>query len=278
MLFTERNADNLLVGAGRLYLARVAAGVKDKWRHAGNAPTIELTTADTKIQKYSSMDRNRDLYAERLQRRLVTVKCVLDEFTIDNVADALQGKIVIDTQANTPVVDEILEADVPVGTLGALRGGAWYPLAKVGPVIVTEVSLGAVTLVEGTDYEVDAEGGLIGILSTSTAVTNATDDLLCSYTPNEYTSLYRIRGGSEKLIEVAGIYSPDPCAGPRHKLEWWRGAITPDGAFGLISEEFTNMTINISLQNDSRGLYGGSKLYPTHRITQLASEAEDIIT
>src|SRR5512134_200433 len=206
MLFTKRAADNLIIGAGRLYLAKVAGGTKEKYRHVGNAPTIELTTADTNLQKYSSMTRARPLYAERLQRRLITVRTVLDEFTIENIADFMQGKIVRESQAGTPVVAEVLEADIPAASLGVQRGGAWYPLSKVGPVIVSEVRLGAVVLVEGTDYEVDAEGAMIGVLDTSNAVTNGANDLVVDYTPETYANdeLIRIRGGSESVVECAG--------------------------------------------------------------------------
>jgi hypothetical protein len=283
MLFTARSADNLLIGAGRLYLARVANNVKDKFRHVGNAPTIELTTADTKIQKFSSMTRARPLYAERLQRRQVTVAVDLDEFMVENVADFMQGKLVRESQAGTPITGESLEADIPAGstgTLGGERGGAWYPVAKVGPIIVDEVRMGATVLTEGTDYEVDAEGAMIGILPGSVAVANGANDLVADYTPQEYANdeLIRVRGGSESNIEVAGRFSPDPTAGRRLMLEWWRGAIAPDGAFGFISEEWSTMRLNIALQDDSVGQYGGSALYPTHKVTQIKSELEDLIT
>lgn len=275
MYFESKSPDNILVGAGQLFIARIASGTKEKLRHAGNVSTLELTTEDTKIQKYSSMTAARPLYKESLQRRIVRARAVFDEFSTENLALALQGAIDLsDSQAATPVVDEILEANVPAATLGAARGGVWYQLAKLGPIASVTVKLNAAVLVQDVDYELDHNNAMIGILTASVATTNGTDDLTISYTPTAYSQIVRIRGGSDSRVEAGAVYAPDPSDGPRHKIEWWRGAVTPDGPIGFISEDFGSMTLNFALQDDSAGQYGGSRTYPTHRVTKLASAVE----
>lgn len=275
-LYTRHSPDHLLVGAGVLYLGIVENGVKNPWRHVGNVTTLELSTANTRIQKFSSMTRGRPLLKSALQRRVVTVRIVMDYFMPENLALHMQGKLDITSQAATPVTGEVIVANVPAtptATLGYQLGGASFRGAALGPLNGLVVKLGATTLTEGTDYEVDDNGEMVTILPGSTAVTNGTNDLTIDYTPTAYTRVVRVRGGSEGDIEVAGLFKPDPSVGPRWEVEWWRGSVSPDGALGFISEEFGNLTLSVELQDDGAGIYGGSQDFRTHMATLIGEGA-----
>lgn len=259
----------LLVGAGNLYLDRIVNGARTGYRHAGNVDLLEYTTDDTKLQKFSSMSPSRPLYAERLQRRIQTLRFNLDEHSAENVALITQSTIISGSQLATPVVGEVLFAAVPAATLGAALGGATFKLAKVGEVSALTLNLGAAALVLNTDYTVNLVDGTVRILPTSVAVTNDVDDLTADYTPTALTAIRRITGGTESVVEVAGLFVPAPTTGPSLMLEWWRGALTPAGPLSFISEDWSTMQAQVVFQDDSVGNYGGSSQFPTYAITVL---------
>lgn len=261
--------NNLLIGAGELYLDRIVNNAKTGLWHVGNADQISIATEDQVLDKYSSMRAARPLYARRLQRRTVTLKAVLDEHGKENMAAFLMGQLATSTQTGGAIVGEVLFANVPAATLGAALGGKSFRVAKFGAISAVTVKVGAASIVLNTDYTLDLDRGVITILSASTVVTNGTDDLAVDYTATAITTLNHIQGGYSSLIEVSGLFYPDPTTGPKMLVEFWRGSISPDGEMNLVSEEWSAMTLNIALQDDSTGVYGGSANYPLYRVTYL---------
>lgn len=252
------SSDNLLLGKGQCFFSRFDDnGVATGFRHFGNVETLELTTDDDVLDKYSSQSAEAPLYKRVTRRRTVTLRASLDEFEAHNVALALMGDVAQSTaQAATAVVAEVL-------TTTALKGG-YYKTAKMGPITAVTLDNSTTTtpLVLGTDYVIaDADLGLIHILATATAVA-AGDDITISYTPTAYASgLTQISGGSDNKIEGAFMFVGDPTTGPAYLLEVWKVSVAPDGAIGLISDDYAQFNLTMTVEDDSANHPSPNNLY-----------------
>ena len=102
------SAKNLMLGAGKLFFDRwTESGVKTGRHHLGNAPRFNLTPKIDKLQKFNSMDAERELYAEAVKSMQYTATVEINEFTPFNLALALYGEEGVETQTKKVVTDEI---------------------------------------------------------------------------------------------------------------------------------------------------------------------------
>jgi hypothetical protein len=235
-------SDNLLLGAGALYIDRKDAdGNLTGMLHAGNCETLEITTQDDVIQKFESMTKARALYKQIQRRRTVTLKAVLDEFNAPNLALVLMGdQVQSAAQPATAVVGEAVAA--------ATLPGSYFKTALMGPISAVTVHFGAGAGVLGTDYEItNADVGVIHILP-GTILTGA---VTVDYTPTAYADgLTQIAAGTESLVRAKVTFVGDPSAGPAVMVEIWDVQITPDGALGLISDDFATLGLQMAVQSD----------------------------
>lgn len=238
------SSENLLLGKGQVLFDRFdAAGARTGFRHLGNIETLELTTADDKVQKFSSMSQGAPLYKEVNRRRTVTLKLTGDEFHPDNLALILMGNLATLVQAATAVVAEaIFPTTVP---------GAYFKLAKLGPYTAVAIKFGATPGVIGVDYAlVDAKLGVYQILPGTVLTGVVTAD----YTPTAYTGTTGpkvVGGGTAGTIQGALMFVGDPSTGPKVLLEVWRTNVSPDGALGLISDDFATLGLTMAVLDDS---------------------------
>lgn len=245
------SAENLLLGKGELLFSRKINGVLQGHRHIGNVETFELTTADDVLEKYNSMNAAASLYKRITRRRDVTLRVTADEFTPENLALMLMGTSQQSAaQAATAVAGEVLTEDV-------LLGG-YYKFAKMGPhtaiSLATPGATADVALVLGTDYRIhDANVGVVQILPGATNIA-AGATLKASYTPTAYASgLTEVLGGNASVVEGSVLFLPDPTSGPKMMVEVWSVSVNPDGALGLISDEFAQMAMTMAVQSDDEG-------------------------
>jgi hypothetical protein len=250
----------LSLGAGELLWNRFDEdGLPTGFIHMGNVDTFEITTADDRIIKRSSMQASRPVYAERNRQRTVTLRIVCDETAAEIAALHLMGSVVDYTQAATPIVDEVLVAAAAAGVSNGARLGGYYKTAKYSIDTVT-MDAGVTPLVAGDDFVVHSQRtGLIHILEDAPNVTPG-DALTISYTPAAVTAgqRKRIRGGMVNTIEGAILFVPDNSEGPNRAVQVWNASVSPDGAMGLISDEYSNFALTFTVQDDSAGLYGGT--------------------
>jgi hypothetical protein len=270
MPFKTPSSELLRLGAGELLLDRhdPVTGAMTGFRHVGNVETLEITTTDDKLVKKSSMSKGRPVYKSVTRSRDVILRAVGDEWSSDNLAMMLMGSIAYATQAATPLTDQVVYADVPGTTLGAALGDKYFHVGKLN-IGTVSMKVGSTAIVAGTDYTVyNAKMGVIKILSTSTVVTNGTDDLLITFTPAAITGTNSpvVRGGTESEIEVSVLFIEDNSAGENHILRVWNASVSPDGALGLISDEFATFALNMAIQDDSQGVYGGSASDPLYHV------------
>jgi hypothetical protein len=238
------SSENLLLGKGQVFFDRFDVnGVSQGLRHLGNVETFELTTADDNVDKYSSMTAGAPLYKRVNRRRTVTLRITGDEFHPENMALVTMGSQSTLAQPATAVVGEVITATtVP---------GIYYVTKKLGPISAVVVHFGAGAGVLGVDYAiVDANSGLIRILP-GTVLTGA---VTIDYTPTAYsstTSPQVIHGGVSGTISGKILFLGDPSTGPKVKVEVWHVNITPDGAVGLISDDYATMGLSAAVLDDA---------------------------
>lgn len=262
------SSDLLVLGKGQLFFARHVAGVKEEYRHMGNVETFELGTEDDNIDKFSSQVAGAPLYKRVNRRRDVTARIVIEEMSKENAALVLMGELNELTQTGGSITDEIL-------TSAAVPGG-YYRTAEIGPITVVSLNEDPggtpVPLVIDVDYTIhDAEIGIIKLSETPTNFV-AGETLGIDYTaPNLTTGsgLTTVQGGTAGIIEGTVLFQPDPSTGPKMMVELWRVSVSPDGALGLISDEYLQAGLEMAVQDDSAGAFGGDATYPTHKITYL---------
>jgi hypothetical protein len=247
------SSDNLYLGKGQVLFNRFDVNnALTYWRHLGNVDKFDLSTADTKVQKFSAMQASAPLYKEVITKRIVTLALTLSEFHPENLALFTQGSTSTLVQAATPVVAEPISATtVP---------GSFYVTKLLGPITAVSVKFGAGAGVAGVDFTVvDAKAGLIQILP-GTILTGA---VTVDYTPTAYTGTTGpsvISGGSVGRIEGALKFLGDPTSGPRQNVDVWHVLISPNGALGLISDGFADIGLNMEVLDDSTN-HPASPLY-----------------
>lgn len=238
------SSENLLLGKGQVFFDRFDnAGNPTGFKHLGNVETFELTTADDKVQKYSSMTAGAPLYKEVNRRRTTTLNLTGSEFHPENMALVTMGTQSTLVQAATAVVAEpVAPTTVP---------GTYFLTKKLGPISAVTVTFGATPGVLGVDYAiVNANVGMIRILP-GTILVGA---VVVGYTPSAYTSTNGpavIGGGSAGVIQGAVKFIGDPSTGPDMIVEVWRANVAPNGAVGLISDDFASLSLTLSVLDDS---------------------------
>lgn len=241
---TAPSSENLLLGKGQVLFDRFDNnGISTGFKHLGNVETFELTTTDDKVQKFSSMAAGAPLYKEVNRRRAAVLTITGDEFHPENMALITMGDKSVLVQAATAIVGEAVMA--------ATIKGAYFTTKLLGPISAVVVKFGATPGVLGVDYAIlNANIGLLRILP-GTALTGA---VTIDYTPTAYTSLNGpavIAGGTAGVIQGAIKFIGDPSTGPDMIVDVWRANISPNGAVGLIGDDFATLSLSAAVLDDS---------------------------
>jgi hypothetical protein len=269
--------EDLYRGAGEVLLSRFDdLGVPTGFEHLGNIDTFELTTADDKITKRSSMTIARPIRSERTRQRTVTIRLVGDEFNAYNMALMAMGEVVDYTQLATPIVKEQLVAAAAAGVSVGAQKGKIYKASKFDANTITLFSNVSTSLTLGLDWEVhSAKMGTVRIFANSPNVVVG-GSLEMSYTPTAVTAAApykRVRGGTKSQVRGSLLFVPDTSEGPAEAIQVWSTSLTPDGALAMIPDEWGGFTLVATVQEDVKGQYGGSVLEPLYALTDLRAAA-----
>lgn len=241
---TAPSSENLLLGKGQVLFDRFdAAGLSTGFKHLGNVETFELTTTDDKVQKFSSMAAGAPLYKEVNRRRSAVLTLTGSEFHPENMALVTMGDVSQLVQVATPVAGEVVSA--------ATIPGMYFTTAKLGPISAVAVHFGAGVGVLGVDYAIlNANIGLIRILPGTILAGAVTVD----YTPTAYTAPNgpkMVAGGVAGVIQGAVKFIGDPSTGPDMIVDVWRANVSPNGAVGLIGDDFATLGLTMAILDDS---------------------------
>lgn len=234
------------LGKGSLLLDTLtAAGLHTGFDFMGNATSITLSADVTKAQLFSSTERSAPLVAEAVTRIAYTLTATLSEFTLNNLRKFLLGTENVKTQA-VGVGVTALFSDQQVVPGRYLDVGA----RQITNVVVTRD--GTDILVADTDYLVYSEFGLIKLLEGGAVLEG--DDIEVEFSRPALTiDQVRIAKNSSPVVHL--LYLADDANqdadGARDRLEIWRASCAPEGEMNVISDEYGNFQLTMSVLSDA---------------------------
>ncbi|HEY4145169.1 hypothetical protein [Pinirhizobacter sp.] len=228
---------------------KVALGIRNtdgsrqpaKWVY--DASTLEWGFSVDKDEKNENYSGSRGLAAVLQTKKSMTVKLTLGQLNDTNAAQAVAGTTV-----------QIAAGSATAEPLGILTIGDMVALdfAKVSDL---EITVGAATLVEDTDYTLNANTGVLTVLTTqataaSAAYSYAAHSLITVFSNNS-PDMYVLFDGENTVDGATGL-----CMG-----EVYRITFDPASALALINSTFGEMELNGSARVDpvrlANSQYGG---------------------
>ena len=236
---TETHDDNVLIGAGALWLDPIEAGAGGVERNAGeqylgDAASAVLSISEDRVVVMSGSGRERKLVDKpRYTTRMFNL--TLRDVTRENLG-LLFGTPPETVKAAVRVVDE----------RHVVRRGRWHALREAHGGAVESTGLrvarvGGAVLVVDRDYEVDAAHGRISVTSVADGV-----DIVVSY--RLAADERRIQVGRAANVTAALRYiEDDPFVGSGHHYYAPRCSIRPGGDLSLLSRD-TEQQIQLSCE------------------------------
>ena len=243
---------NYTVGRGRVYFAAYLPGTKTPGaeRYLGNTPDFKIAITSETLEHFSSEAgvKEVDEAATLKTTRKLTLKT--DNISPENVALYFLGAANKITAAALTVTDEVIDASrVAADGLFQLGFSATnFQGARnltAGSVVIKNASK-ATTYVEGTDYEVNYEAGLVHVLDTGAIIADAALD--ASYDAAAYSREQAISGAV--AIEGMMRFVSDNPTGDNADYTFPYTRISPAGDFMLKGDtwqevEFTGDIIRL---------------------------------
>lgn len=161
--------------AGDLFINRQQGGVYQGWKGPIECDKFEIK-ANSELKERSS--KGRASYGQTVASASLPkpfdLNITLGETNADGLAIALLGTVSVLSQASGTLTDELVD----------LVHDTWVPLSKANltgtPTLTNNAA--STTWVEGTDYIVDKQAGLVKALSTGTIPNNTADAKFdCAY-------------------------------------------------------------------------------------------------
>lgn len=223
------------LGSGTLLMKRLdIPGAQ--FTEVGNATKFEIHTP-TEFRRRAS--RMKASYGQTLDTVALpqdaSLGFTLDDVNPENLALALLG--VPETYTQTAATD-LSETVTAVS-------GAWHDLGKVKLANVV-VEQGATTYTAGTDYEVNAEIGMLKVLAGGSITPAA--ELSVRYDCAEVSG-HAVKGATRPTVSVALILDGrNHVDGSSCRVDVYRARITPASAVNFLSQEFTSVDFDGSLE------------------------------
>jgi len=234
---------NIYLGAGEVWFNRFNAnGAATQWRHLGNVSRLEPAQSVETLEKRSAMSGARGLLKRVVTSTTSEVSLTLDEFDPENVALALLGTAAAFSQPSGTATDSAIT--------GTVKKGQWLDTGKLKITVTVVKKAPSTVLVLGTDYEVDSDSGMIRILPGSSTVADG-DSLLWSGSYPAITSTQVHALANSRIEGSLRFRSASDAVGPRYLVDFWKVAITPDGAMALLTTEFGEITLKAAVQEDT---------------------------
>lgn len=255
----EVNGQNVLLGAGKIYVDRYVSGVKTGELFLGNCTGLEVTPAVERIQMRSSASKARAVIASDVTSQTLTLRITGTEFSLENYALAFGGNVSALSQGSGgPVSNEVITS-VTQGRYYQVGGAS--PKRNITSVTVTGPS-GTPTHVLNTDYEIDAARGRIYIVPGGGIATGSNIEVDYSYTAATNKT---VLAGLEASILAFVRYVADNNRGKNVELEIWRTNLASNSAVALIGTEYANFTLEGEIEADN----SGHPTEPYFRLTEL---------
>jgi len=255
------NPQFITLGKGSLYFAPFAAGTQNisDFRFLGNAPSFSLTIDVNKLDHYDSTQKikqkDKIVVLETTRSGAIT----LDEIHPDNVAMFLFGLNTKITEAAATGLTESFTG-VKLGRFYAIGISSSYPSGRrnIDPATFTATKNGGGTLVAGTDYVLDAKGGMIHLLEGASGIADG-DQLDITYDQLGYTRNHVKAGGD--LIEGALKFISNNPTGAHNDVYIPYASLTPTGDMQLIGDDWMQIPLQFEAltKGDQAAVYVDDK-------------------
>lgn len=167
-------AADLMVGAGGIYFRR--SDDENQLHFLGNCTEFNITTDVTTVEKYSSMNKKRELMAAVTTQTKASGSIVLNEYNMYNLALGLYGTEGVHVQTGTTLVSEAYTVPSVPGII-ELKDADGNRYVNVTDVAVAPASavLPEAYFTPGNDTWTDANGGTVQVNGTGyTGTSDAT--------------------------------------------------------------------------------------------------------
>lgn len=239
------HTNNYTLGRGEIWFARFATGyVPAGFRYIGNTPEVNLTIESEELDHYSSdagIREKDDSVPLQVNR---TGSLVTDNVSPENIALFFFGTASDEaTAASTGNTFNIASVELDraymIGATTANPAGV-FGLDAAG---TNTVMVGAVTLVENTDYTIDYNNGMITFLSGATVAAGDSVDITYDLAAN---SRSRVISGSEP-VEGAMIYRTVNPKGDDATFYFPYVKISPNGDYALKGDEWQQIPMSLEV-------------------------------
>lgn len=246
--------NNYTLGRGKVHFARFKPGtqVPDGFRYIGNTPEFSLTIENENLDHFSSDGGIREKDDSVPLETTRSGSLSTDQISPENVSIFFFGaSSALTTAAVTALSETILGAKrgygyvlgVTPSTPAGVRGvNATTFLAKVG----------SATLVNGVDYELNADRGVITFKETATGITaNGTDTVVLTY-DLKATTRDRVISGSTP-VEGAMMYEANNPKGKNFDYYLPYIRVAPNGDYNLKGDEWQTIPLSLEILKPANG-------------------------
>lgn len=248
------NTQDYVLGKGKIYVASIddATGLPDAdgFRFLGNAPSFNLTLTVEDRRHKNSFDCLAFTDARFIISQEVGLSFSLDEMNFENLSDFLSGST--ETHNNT---HDVTHTDTSIST--AVKLGRWYELRDAAGARVYNLDAAGVAytiemddvsdvlLVEGTDYEINEQLGLVRFLPTATNIAEG-DPAIWTIGTGASTPQDLDQVNALQRSQVSGtllfVQDNSHDCGQMTEFRFHRVSLTADGDLSMIGDEESVMS------------------------------------
>lgn len=242
MPFPARGS-NVKLGKGSLFLDLFDdAGLPTDLQFLGNANSISISAEVTDAELFSSTEASGALIDRAVLRTSYTLTVSLNEFTLTNMKLFLKG----DDATKAQTVQSQETAQFTNVTPGRFYETGFRQITNV------TVMTGTDTLVDGTDYVLNSE---FGIIETRVGAGIGQGDTLDVTFEAPALTIDQVRVQTKASTVARLLYLADDAntlgASSKDRLEIWRVDVAPEGDLNLISEEYGSFSLTMAVLSDT---------------------------
>jgi hypothetical protein len=227
------HTNNYVFGRGQLFLNLYAAGVFEGRRFIGNCPSFNLSVESEIFEHVSSTSGIQTTDLKVTKSTKFSGQIVCDDMQPENMALFLVGSQATLSQVATPVTNEAIVVNKGFHFQLGLTVSNKFGIRDVTSVVVTDVA-GTTTYVLNTDYKLDADSGMIYIISGG-AITNG-QTIHVDYTPTAGSRPY-IQSGDSGSLQGEIFFVSDNANGDNRDVRIPLATISPSGEMPFITAD-----------------------------------------
>lgn len=239
------------LGKGKLYFRPFADGTQTPgpggFKRFGNVPEINVSQDEEKLDHVSSEGGINVKDDSVITSQDTAIAFTTDNISLENLALWFRSTVSEIVEAGSTGTVEAFN-DIVTGTYYQIGVEAGMPQGVRG-VSITAATKGATPLVAGTDYVLDGATGMIQFID----ATNLSDGDDVSITYNVAAATRKLVLAGTDMIEGELKFIADNPKGTNKDTYWPRVQLSPDGDYGLISEEWATIGFNAEVLQRSDG-------------------------